>query len=80
MPGIEPTDLLFGRRQADLQEFDFTEPALSFSFGDAVMEVLSDLDQTRSLGRADDQDRAADARLSELPAAETWAGEANAGC
>ncbi|MGI5508830.1 hypothetical protein [Streptomyces sp. CA-106131] len=44
-------DLLFGRNQADAEAFGFAEPALAFGLGDAVLEVVADLDQPgRSVG------------------------------
>ncbi|WP_369033240.1 hypothetical protein [Streptomyces adonidis] len=51
----------FGAGEADLQSFDFTEPVLPFSLGDAVEEVVPDLGQALSLREVWPQHRAADA-------------------
>ena len=47
--GRAPVDLgkfVVGSGEADLESFDFAEPAFAFGFGDAGGEVVADLDQT----------------------------------
>lgn len=47
--------------EADLESFDFSEPAVAAGFADAVAEVLDDLDDAATLAGVDLEDRAADA-------------------
>ena len=52
MCAVAPCDLgefVFGAGEADLQTFDFAEPALVLGFGDAGFEVVSDLLESGSL-------------------------------
>jgi hypothetical protein len=47
-----PVDLgefVLGSGEADLESFDFSEPAFVFGFGYAGEEIVSDLDQAGSL-------------------------------
>ncbi|MFF5336618.1 hypothetical protein [Streptomyces sp. NPDC013181] len=57
-----------GRRgiEADLESFDFAEPAVAAGRADAVAEVLDDFDESGSLAWVGLEDGAADAGLSEL--------------
>ncbi|WP_420077965.1 hypothetical protein ACN6AT_00455 [Streptomyces sp. JL4002] len=48
--GVGLVDFGFGAGEADAQALDFTEPALSLSFVDAVDEVVADLQEPTSLG------------------------------
>jgi hypothetical protein len=43
-------EFVAGGGQADVESVDFTEPALVVCFGDAVDEVVTDLDQSGPLG------------------------------
>lgn len=49
--GVDLVDFGFGASEADAQALDFTEPALSLGFGDAVEEVVADLQKPTALGR-----------------------------
>jgi hypothetical protein len=40
---VDLGELVVGAGEADLQSFDFAEPALAFGFGDAVVQVGADL-------------------------------------
>jgi hypothetical protein len=57
---VELGEFLLGGGAADGESFDLAEPAFAFGFGDAVGEVVADLDQPAALGRVGAQDRAAD--------------------
>jgi len=39
-------EFFFGAGEADLESFDFPEPALAFGFGYAGFEVVVDLNET----------------------------------
>ncbi|GLB92279.1 hypothetical protein Mkiyose1088_42450 [Mycobacterium kiyosense] len=41
--------LIVGGGEADLQAFDFAEPAFASGLGDAGFEVVADLDETIAL-------------------------------
>lgn len=43
--------LVFGPEKADLESFDFAEPAFAFGFGHAVGRVAADLGEPGLLGR-----------------------------
>ena len=43
--GVELGEFVAGGGQADVESVDFTEPALVMGFGDAVDEVVMNLDQ-----------------------------------
>ncbi|MGX8280231.1 MULTISPECIES: hypothetical protein [unclassified Streptomyces] len=62
----EAVELGGGGVEADLESFDFSEPAVAAGLADAVAEVLDDLDDAATLAGVDLEDRAADAGLSEL--------------
>jgi hypothetical protein len=47
---VELGELGGGRGEADLESFDFTEPALLAGFGDAVVQVVADAGQAGPLG------------------------------
>lgn len=49
--GVELSELVAGCCEADVEAVEFTEPALLVGFGDAVEEVVVDLDQSGPLGR-----------------------------
>jgi hypothetical protein len=55
-----------GSVEADLESFDFAEPAVAWRFVDAFAEVLDDLDETGPLVWIELEDRAADTSFSEL--------------
>jgi hypothetical protein len=59
-------ELLAGPGEADLESFDFAEPAVAWRFVDAFAEVLDDLDETGPLVWIELEDRAADTSFSEL--------------
>jgi hypothetical protein len=48
--GVELSDLVASGVETDLQAVDFTEPAFGAGFGDAVDEVVVDLDEPGALG------------------------------
>ncbi|MET7304371.1 hypothetical protein [Embleya sp. NPDC005575] len=52
--------------EADAELLHITEPSLAFSFSDPVVEVVSDLFQSRLFGGADDEDWTPDTGFSEL--------------
>ena len=52
--------------EADLEAFDFAEPAVDAGFGNAVGEVLDDLDEAAAGGGVGAEHGAADAPLTEL--------------
>ncbi len=52
---------MVGAVEADLESFDFAEPALTLCFGDAGGEVVADLDEPLALGGIGPEHRAADA-------------------
>ena len=62
-------ELVVGAGEADLQAFDFAEPALALGFGDAVVQVGADLLQPVALGWVWPQERAPDDPLTELAGA-----------
>lgn len=64
----EAVELGGGGVEADLESFDFSEPAVAAGLADAVAEVLDDLDDAATLAGVDLEDRAADAGFSELRA------------
>jgi hypothetical protein len=43
-------ELVAGAGEADLESFDFSEPAFAFGFGDAGGEVVADLGDAGPLG------------------------------
>jgi hypothetical protein len=47
--GIELCEFVFDAGKADLESFDFAEPAVKFGLDDPVLEVGSDLFQAWSL-------------------------------
>jgi hypothetical protein len=51
VPGGELGEFVWGGGEADVQPVDFAQPAFGVGFGDAVEEVVADLDQSGSLGR-----------------------------
>jgi hypothetical protein len=59
-------EFVFGAGEADLQSFDFAEPAFAFGFGDAGGEVVADVGEAVALGGVWPVHRAADAGFSEL--------------
>ena len=64
-PGVgAPVDLgefAVGAGEADLESFGFAEPAFAVGFGDAVDEVVADLDDAGSLGWVGPVHRASEA-------------------
>ncbi|MEU9438197.1 hypothetical protein [Streptomyces sp. NPDC048252] len=54
-----------GGIEADLESFDFTEPAVGAGLTDTLAEVLNDLDEPGSLAWVDLENWAADAGFSE---------------
>jgi hypothetical protein len=46
---VELGEFLAGAGEADLQPVDLAEPALLAGFGDAGVQVVADLDQSRAL-------------------------------
>jgi hypothetical protein len=44
-------EFVSGGGEADVEPVDFAEPAFGVGFGDAVEEVVADLNQSGSLGR-----------------------------
>lgn len=48
---VDLGEFLLGSGEADLESFDFTEPALAVGFGDAGQQVVTDLEQAGALGR-----------------------------
>jgi hypothetical protein len=63
---VELGELGGGCGEADLESFDFAEPALLAGFGDAVVQVVADAGQAGPLGRVGAQQGAADDPLTEL--------------
>jgi len=58
---VELGQFRFGCGEADFQSLDFTEPAFTFGFVDAGLQVLQDLQQAIALGGVRAQQRATDA-------------------
>jgi hypothetical protein len=58
---VDLGELVAGAGEADLESFDFAEPAFVFGFGDAGVEVAADLLQPLSLRWVWSQERASDA-------------------
>jgi hypothetical protein len=58
---VEGGELGAGGVEADLESFDFAEPAVGAGFGDAVGEVPGDVDKAVSGGGVGAEHRAADA-------------------
>lgn len=58
---LEAVQLGVGGIEADLESFDFTEPAIGAGLTDALAEVLDDLDEPGSLAWVDLEDGAANA-------------------
>ncbi|CAL9365266.1 hypothetical protein [Streptomyces sp. enrichment culture] len=48
---IELTEFLLGAGEADLEPFDFAEPAFPLGFGNSGDQVLADLGKPCALGR-----------------------------
>jgi hypothetical protein len=65
---VDLGEFLLGSGEADLEPFDFTEPALAAGFVDAGQQVVTDLEQARALGRVRAEQGAAQAPLTELTA------------
>jgi len=63
---IDLGELVVGAGEADLQAFDFAEPALASGFCDAVVQVGADLLEPGALGWVWPQERAPDAGLTEM--------------
>ena len=79
--GRAPVDLgefVVGPGEADLESFDFAEPAFPFGFADAVGEIVSDLDQPVPLGGVRAQHRTADVPLTETVGRSWWRANVNA--
>src|SRR6478609_1927522 len=55
--------LLLGGSEAGLESGDFAEPAFAVGFGDAVVEVVADLDQALCLSRVGSKQRTSDATV-----------------
>ena len=55
--------LLLGGSEAGLESGDFAEPAFAAGFGDAVVEVVADLDQALCLSRVGSKQRTSDATV-----------------
>ncbi|MGW7622316.1 hypothetical protein ACWGLG_42215 [Streptomyces antimycoticus] len=49
--GVDLADLGLGAGQADLESFDFAEPAFPLGLGDPVEEIVADLHQAPALCR-----------------------------
>ena len=47
---VDLREFVFGTGQADLEPFDFAEPAFALGFGDAGGQVVADLEQSVVLG------------------------------
>ena len=47
---VDLGELVFGAGEADLEAFDFAEPAFAFGFGDAGDQVVADLGEAGPLG------------------------------
>jgi hypothetical protein len=62
---VDLGEFLLGSGEADLEPFDFTEPAFALGFGDAGQQVVTDLEQARALGRVRTEQGAAQAPLTE---------------
>jgi hypothetical protein len=48
--GVELGELVAGCGEADVESVDFPEQAFGVGFGDAVEEVVADLDESGPLG------------------------------
>jgi hypothetical protein len=59
-------ELVLGAGQADLQPFDFAEPAFAFGLVDAGGEVVADLLDAGALGWVRPEERTSDTGLTEL--------------
>ena len=55
--------LLLGGSEAGLESGDYAEPAFAAGFGDAVVEVVADLDQALCLSRVGSKQRTSDATV-----------------
>jgi hypothetical protein len=64
--GVNLRELVVGAGQADLQSLDFSGPGFAFGFGDAVVEVATDLLQPGALRWVWPQERAPDTSLTEM--------------
>lgn len=62
----ELAELLLGASQADLETFDFAEPAFRLGLGDAGDQVVADLGKPCPLGGVRSEEGASDVSLSEL--------------
>nr|WP_258017937.1 MULTISPECIES: transposase [Streptomyces] len=65
---VELGEFLRSPGEADLESFDFAEPAFTFGFGDAGEEVVADLDEPVALGGVGPEHGAANTGFSELGA------------
>jgi hypothetical protein len=58
---LDLRNLFFCGSEADAELLHITEPSLTFGFSDPVVEVVSDLFESKLFSGADDEDRAPDA-------------------
>lgn len=63
---VDSGEFVFGSGEADLESFDFAEPAFAFGFGNAGNEVVSDLYLAVTLSWIRPEEGAADTSFSEL--------------
>jgi hypothetical protein len=62
-PPVDLGEFVFGSGEADLESFDFAEPAFALGFGDAGDEVVADLGDAGPLGRVGPVEGASEAAV-----------------